>query len=77
MTSMPKFALVAATALVGLGIMSVSGGVVVPQQEATLAQPFWQLQGAGPASPRELDAIVAMRNAAREALVPNTIVAAR
>jgi hypothetical protein len=74
MKSLPNFALVAA-ALVGLAIVSVSGGA---QREAAVpAQPFWQLQGAGPVSPREIDAVVEMRNRAREALVASTVVASR
>ena len=40
------------------------------------AQPFWELQGVGP-SARESGDIAALRTAARDAAVPDAMVAAR
>ena len=47
------------------------------QEIAVPTEPFWQLQGAGPSSAGETEAIVQFRNAARAAATPETVVASR
>ena len=64
-----KLALVCATLLAAISVANRDLGVPP-------AQPFWELQGVGP-SARETDDIAAIRTAARDAAVPDVVVAAR
>ncbi len=73
MTRMSTFALAGAAILV---VTAVSVGTEMVE-DSNPPQQFWQLHGVGPVGLHELGGLPEMRNAAREALAPATLVASR
>lgn len=76
MTISPHSPLIA-SAVVGALIVVLSTGVLRLHDAKEQSQPFWQLQGAGPSSAGETDAIVQFRAAVREEEAAAIVVAAR